>query len=161
MIARSSNRTEVHITCGCSDHGVSFKHQNRWHFLLIVNKLLGYIEKKTVVLGILCLVYSCLNCVTNCLFNSYFEIVGYFFAYMTINIFFIEGIQRFIRVYVYFFSSSSLLTTFSEQYKDFFSKRLLYFRIMLVNISTNADMYKFSLCKRICEKITLRTFDLL
>ena len=71
-----------------------------------------------------------------------------------------EGTQRFFRVNVYSCSSSSLLATFSEQnffskrlsYRRFFSKRLSYSRIMFVSLSTDADVSKFSLCQRICER---------
>ena len=52
----------------------------------------------------------------------------------------LEGTQRFIRVNVYSCSSSSLHATFSEQNKDFFSKRLFYSSFMFVNISTDADV---------------------
>ena len=70
----------------------------------------------------------------------------------------IEGTQRLIRVNGYSCSSSSLLATFPEQNNDFFSNdymnSLYYSRIMFMNISTKADVSKFSVCKRICERIT-------
>ena len=49
---------------------------------------------------------------------------------------------------------------FKNRTKFFFSKRLFNSKIMFVNISTNADLSKFSLCKRFCERISLQTFDL-
>ena len=71
-----------------------------------------------------------------------------------INVIKHEGTQRFIWVNVYSCSSSSLLATFSEQNKDFFSKRLFYTKIMLASVSTDANISKLSLCKLMCGIIT-------
>ena len=72
-----------------------------------------------------------------------------------------EGTQRFIRVNVYSCSSSSLLATFSEQNKDFFSKVQFYSRILFLSTQTNAPISNFNLLKQICERITSYTCDFL
>ena len=57
-------------------------------------------------------------------FMSTFKVAGVDIEHILLDTW-SEGTQRFIRVNVYSFSSSSLLATFSEQNKDFFETIIL------------------------------------